>query len=216
MNDTVLLIGFEPFAGETVNPSQILVERLNGEIIGGCRVTGAVLPVRFDNTCIALEERIDWHRSQLVLGLGQAGGRAELSLERVALNLIDARIADEAGAQPVDAKVIAHAPDAYLSNLPLKAMCERMHAAGVPANLSLSAGTFVCNQAFFVLAHALATSHTRGRGGFMHVPWLPEQAVAHPGEPSMTLETMLTGIRAAIECALETREDLTVPGGTTH
>lgn len=216
MNDTVLLVGFQPFAGETVNPSQMLVERLDGEIIGGCNVVGTVLPVCFDNTRAALEERIDWHQPRLVLALGQAGGRAELSLERVALNLIDARIADEAGSQPIDAKAILNAPDAYFSDLPLKAMCARMHAAGVPAALSLSAGTFVCNQAFFVLAHALATSHTHGRGGFMHVPWLPEQATAHPGQPSMALDTMLTGVRAAIECALETHEDLAVPGGATH
>lgn len=216
MSDAVLLMGFEPFAGESLNPSQLLVEGLDGEMIAGCRVTGMVLPVRFENTRVALEERIDWHRPRMVLALGLAGGRAELSLERVALNLIDARIADETGAQPIDERVIAGAPAAYFSDLPLKAMQASMQAAGIPTALSLSAGTYVCNQAFFVLAHVLATRHPGTRGGFLHVPWLPEQAAMHPGQPSMALETMLAGVRVAIECALVTRDELRTPGGSTN
>lgn len=214
--DTVLLLGFAPFAGECVNPSQRIVARLDGTRIAGSAVVGAVLPVAFAATVAGITDLLERHAPRLVLAIGQAGGRAELSLERVAINLVDARIADETGAQPIDVPVIADAPPAYFSNLPLKAMRARLRALGIPAGLSLSAGSFVCNQAFFALAHRLATHHPGARGGFVHVPWLPEQAVAHPGDPSMAFDTMVEGVRAALECALSTEEDLHVTGGTTH
>jgi pyroglutamyl-peptidase len=216
MSDMVLLIGFAPFAGECINPSAEIVTRLDGTMIAGCRVLGTVLPVSFAGTCAEISDLIERHAPRLVLAVGQAGGRAELSLERVAINLVDARIADETGAQPIDEPVIHGAPAAYFSTLPLKAMRARLLELGIPAGLSLSAGTYVCNQAFFALAHHLATRHPGLRGGFVHVPRLPEQAVAHPGDPSMALETMLEGVHAAIECALTTDADLRVAGGTTH
>lgn len=216
MTDTILLLGFSPFDGECVNPSECLVSRLDGETIAGRRVVGTILPVCFATTSERIGELLDRHAPQLVLGVGQAGGRAALSLERVALNLIDARIADDDGAQPVDEPVIADAPAAYFSDLPLKAIHARLRELGIPSALSLSAGSYVCNQAFFVLAYRLATRHPGVRGGFVHVPWLPEQAATHPGEPSMALETMIEGLRAAIECALVTDHDLRVAGGTTH
>ena len=216
MTDAVLLTGFAPFAGECVNPSERIVAELDGTTIAGCRVVGAVLPVAFAATRRGIEDLLDLHSPRLVLAIGQAGGRAALSLERVAINLVDARIADETGTQPVDESVVADAPAAYFPRLPLKAMRARLQGLGIPAELSLSAGTFVCNQAFFALMHRLATHHPGIRGGFIHVPWLPEQAAAHPGEPSMALETMVDGVRAAIDCALTTDRDLHVAGGTTH
>jgi pyroglutamyl-peptidase len=211
---TILLTGFEPFGGERINPSQQIVRALDGEIITGHRVVGAILPVAFAAIVPLLENLLATHRPVLVLALGQAGGRSEISLERVAVNLIDARIADNEGLQPIDEAVIADAPGAYFSTLPVKAIEAHLRALGVPAAPSLSAGSFVCNQVFFGLAHLLATQHAGVRGGFMHVPWLPEQAALHGGQPSMALATMIDGVRAALECVIATRRDLRVAGGT--
>ena len=214
--NTVLLTGFEPFGGERINPSQEIVRALDGETIARHRVVGAILPVVFAATLPRLEDLLAAHRPALVLALGQAGGRSALSLERVAVNLIDARIPDNDGAQPIDAPVVAGAPGAYFSTLPVKAITARLQALGIPAAPSLSAGSFVCNQVFYALAHLLATRQPHARGGFVHVPWLPAQAAHHPNAPSMALDTMIAGVRAAIECALTTREDLRVSGGATH
>lgn len=212
----VLLTGFEPFGGERINPSQEIVRALDGEMIAAHRVVGAILPVAFATTVPMFEELLAAHRPVLVLALGQAGGRSGISLERVAINLIDARIADNEGVQPFDEAVVAGAPGAYFSSLPIKAMEAHLCALGIPASTSLSAGSFVCNQAFFVLEHLLATRHPRARGGFVHVPWLPEQAARFVGEPSMALATMIAAVRAALECAIATPHDVRVAGGATH
>jgi pyroglutamyl-peptidase len=213
---TLLLTGFEPFGGETVNPSQEIVRALDGETIGAYRVIGAILPVAFAATLPMLDALLDAHRPTLALALGQAGGRSGISLERVAINLIDARIADNEGAQPIDERIVEDAPGAYFTSLPVKAIAASLRELDIPAAPSLSAGSFVCNQAFFVLAHLIATRHPRTRGGFVHVPWLPQQAAHHPGEPGMALETMIVGIRAALACAIATPHDLRIAGGATH
>lgn len=212
----VLVAGFEPFAGESVNPSAEIARSLDGESIAGHRLVGAVLPVSFADAPIALADLLERLRPTLVIALGQAGGRSEVSLERIAVNLIDARIADNAGLQPIDQAVLEDGPGAYFTSLPVKAMCAAMRELDVPAALSLSAGSFVCNQVFYWLAHLLATDYPGLRGGFIHVPWLPAQLAAHPGEPSLPLPTLLRGIRAAIGCALTTTRDLEVAGGNTH
>jgi len=213
---TILLTGFEPFGGEAINPSQEIVRALDGEFVDGHRIVGAILPVAFAATVPMLEDLLDAHRPVLVLALGQAGGRSEMALERVAVNLIDARIADNDGIQPIDAAVVEGAPGAYFSSLPVKAITRRLRELGIPAAPSLSAGSFVCNQVFFALAHLLATRHPQARGGFVHVPWLPQQATRYPGQPSMALQTMIEGVRAALECAITTHDDLQIPGGATH
>lgn len=212
----VLLTGFEPFGGERINPSGELARALGGETINGHRVIAAILPVAFAATVPALEALLETHRPALVLATGQAGGRSELAIERVAANLIDARIADADGLQPIDEPVIADAPAAYFSTLPVKAMLARLRVLGIPASLSQSAGLYVCNQVFFALAHLVATRYRGTRAGFVHVPWLPEQAARHQGQPSMALETMIAGVRAAIECAVATRRDLRIAGGSMH
>jgi len=210
----ILLTGFEPFGGDALNPSQEIVRALDGETVGAHRIVGAVLPVAFATAPALLDALVERHRPAIVLALGLAGGRGELSFERIAVNLIDARIADNEGAQPIDEAVVASAPPAYFSTLPLKAIVADLRARGIPAGLSLSAGTFVCNQVFFALAHQLTTHHPQVRGGFLHVPWLPEQAARHPGQPSMALATMVEGVHAALECALAVRDDLRESGGT--
>jgi pyroglutamyl-peptidase len=148
----------------------------------------------------------------LVIALGQAAGRCDLSFERVAINLDDARIPDNAGVQPIDRCVIDGAPSAHFSTLPLKAVVAALREQGIPASLSMSAGSFVCNHLFFGLMHRLAT-RPGARGGFVHLPLLPEQAARHPGQPSLPLATMVEGLRLAITVALSTHEDLHVAGG---
>lgn len=213
---TVLLTGFEPFGGERINPSAELTRALDGEILNGHRVITSILPVAFAATLPILEAQLETHRPTLVLATGQAGGRSELAIERVAANIIDARIPDADGRQPIDEPVIADAPAAYFSTLPVKAMLARLRALGIPAGLSQSAGLYVCNQVFFALAHLVATRYPGVRAGFIHVPWLPEQVARHHGQPSMALETMIAGVRAALECAIATRRDLRIAGGDTH
>ncbi|MBL0165027.1 MAG: pyroglutamyl-peptidase I [Xanthomonadales bacterium] len=212
----VLVLGFEPFAGETINPSAEIAGQLDGLAIGGHQLVSSVLPVSFAEAPMQLAELLDRHHPELVIALGQAGGRKQISFERVAINLIDARIADNTGLQPIDVEVLRGGPGAYFSSLPLKAMQADLQALGVPSSLSLSAGSFVCNQVFYWLAHLLASEHPQARGGFIHVPWLPEQAERHAGEPGMPLAQMVVGVRAAIDCALRTRTDLDVAGGSTH
>ena len=212
----VLLLGFEPFANESVNPSAEIVSHLDGVTIGAHQVVSAVLPVAFADAPLRLAEAIERFRPELVIALGQAGGRKEISLERVAINLIDARIADNAGLQPIDVMVLSGGPGAYFSTLPLKSILVDLQRRGIPASLSLSAGSYVCNQVFYWLAHLIATEHPNSRGGFIHVPWLPEQATRHPGEPAMPLGMMVNGVRAAIACSLSTRSDLAISGGTLH
>jgi pyroglutamyl-peptidase len=211
-----LITGFTPFGGETVNPSQLIAQALHGHTIAGHSVVGATLPTEFAQSLVVLKELIDRHKPALVLAIGQAGGRAEISLERVAINLIDARIVDNAGAQPIDVRIVDNAPNAYFSTLPLKAMLAALQRAGIPAMLSHSAGTFVCNQVFYGLAHALVRSRRRARGGFIHVPYLPEQAVRHAGAPDMNLETMIEAVKLCLEVALTTRDDEHYTAGTTH
>ncbi|HEY6940990.1 pyroglutamyl-peptidase I [Dokdonella sp.] len=212
----VLLTGFEPFGGESINPSQEIVRALDGATVAGHRVVGRVLPVSFAATLPMLEELVERHRPAVVIALGQAGGRSEISLERIAVNLVDARIADNDGLQPIDQPVVAGAPSAYFTSLPSKAIVARLRERGIPAGASLSAGSFVCNQVFFAIAHLVATRLPQARGGFVHVPWLPQQAVRHPGQPSMALATMIEGVCAAIECAIVLRDDLETSGGATH
>ena len=208
-----LVTGFDPFGGEEVNPSQQIAQALDGRIIAGHRIVGAILPTEFGTALPALEKLLRKHRPTLVLALGQAGGREGISLERVAVNLIDARIPDNAGLQPVDVPVVENAPNAYFSTLPIKTMLAALREGGMPAALSQTAGTFVCNQVFFGLMRLLARRHG-ARGGFVHVPYLPEQAARHAGAPGMALETMIEAAQLCLATALTTTTDAHYAAGS--
>ncbi|MFC4728207.1 pyroglutamyl-peptidase I [Coralloluteibacterium thermophilus] len=212
---TLLLTGFAPFGGETENPSWLAVRPLDGALIDGYRVVAVELPVVFGEALRALEAALDRHAPALVLCVGQAGGRAQVSLERVAINVDDARIPDNAGNLPVDTAVIEGGPAAYFSNLPIKAMREAARAAGVPCEISQTAGTFVCNHVFYGLMHALR-ERPGVRGGFVHIPYSPQQAAAHAGAPSLPVELATRALRAMLETALRTGEDVRIAAGATH
>ncbi|PJG58184.1 pyroglutamyl-peptidase I [Aeromonas cavernicola] len=216
---TMLLTGFEPFDGEPVNPSWELVKALDGTLVTQgdhqARLVAVQLPCVFSRSLAALDAALQQHQPDIVLAVGQAGGRSDLTLERVAINLMDARIPDNDGAQPVDVPVLPAGPAAYFSTLPIKAMVAAMRAAGVPASVSQTAGSFVCNQVFYGLQHRLAGSEVRG--GFLHIPYLPEQvARLANGAPSCSLETMTHGLLAALLAALATQTDLAVTEGALH
>ena len=210
---TVLVTGFEPFGGETINPAQEIARNLHGAVIAGHRVEGALLPVVFGAAIEELQVLLRAHRPVLVICVGQAGGRAAVTPERVAINVDDARIPDNAGAQPVDRPVVRGGPAAYFSTLPIKAMVDAIRAAGLPAEVSQTAGTFVCNHVFYGLMHALR--RRKGvRGGFIHVPFLPEQAKA--GQASLSLEDMTAAVAVALETTLGRKRDVRKVGGKTH
>jgi pyroglutamyl-peptidase len=213
----VLLTGFEPFDREMVNPSWEAARALDGWRQGAAVVHARRIPCVFGAALVALDAAIDELQPQLVLAVGQAGGRSEFTPERVAINVDDGRIGDNAGHQPIDQPVVAGAPAAYFSTLPIKAMVRDLRAAGIPAAVSNSAGTFVCNHLFFGLMHRAATRPVPGmRAGFIHVPYLPEQAARLPGQPSMAMATLVAGLRIAVTTALAVRDDIREAGGRLH
>jgi pyroglutamyl-peptidase len=208
----VLVTGFEPFGGETSNPSWDLCKRLP-ETIAGLRVETCRVPCRFRAAIEAVAAAIERLDPVLVVCLGQAGGRAQLSVERVAINVDDARIEDNSGARPIDEPIASQGPPAYFATLPVKAMAAAMRSAGVPAEVSNTAGTFVCNHLMYGVLHYLAASGRTARAGFIHVPFCEEQVLDKPGVPSMSLATMARGVEAAVAAACRHATDIRVSEG---
>ena len=209
----ILLTGFDPFGGEPINPSWEAVRALHGKRIGGHRVVARQLPTEFAASLRLLQAAMREVKPAIVLGVGQAGGRPQLSLERVAINLQDARIPDNAGAQPVDEPVIADGPAAYFSTLPIKAMLEALLLAGLPAEISHSAGTYVCNHIAYAMLH-LASKRRGVRAGFIHIPYLPTQAARRRGAASMAQAEVERGLRIALLAAVATTIDRKLRGGS--
>jgi pyroglutamyl-peptidase len=214
---TVLLTGFDPFDGAAINPSWEAVRRLDGWTGEGFRVEVRELPCVFGDAAEALRGVVDALRPDLVIAVGQAGGRPEISIERIAINVDDARIPDNAGRQPVDLPIVAGGPAAYFTTLPIKAMAAAIRARGIKAGVSQTAGTFVCNHVFYALMHHLRERGQAVKAGFIHVPFLPEQAAAWPTPtPDMALEDIVSALRVAVEVALATDADVAEAGGATH
>ena len=210
----ILLTGFEPFEQNPINPSWEVARALDGEVIAGGTVHALQLPCVFGDAIKVLDEALTELQPALVISLGFAGGRSEITPERIAINIDDARIPDNAGKQPVDEAVVAKAPAAYFSTQPIKAMVRNMRDLGVAASVSNTAGTFVCNHVFYALMHRL---HRRGapgmRGGFIHTPVLPGQVVNQPG---MDLQTQITGMREAVRTAMTVQQDLRETAGQLY
>ncbi|MGE1560993.1 pyroglutamyl-peptidase I [Pantoea septica] len=213
---TVLVTAFEPFGGETINPSWEAVRALEGKAIGGARIVARQLPVVFSDVLGVLYAAMDEVEPDLILSVGQAGGRSDITVERIGINVDDARIADNAGQQPVDEPIVTDGPAGYFSTLPIKAIVAAVRAAGIPASVSQTAGTFTCNRVMYGLLHRLHMQGNRVRGGFVHIPYLPEQAAQHPGAPSMARDHVMQALEIAIRVSLETETDLKVGGGATH
>jgi len=188
----ILITGFEPFATSSLNPSGEIVKALIGDDL----VT-AILPVVFGQASSQLKELIHLHKPTAVLCLGQAEGRSAMTPERIAINLDDARIADNAGNQPKEQKIIADGADGYFSTLPIEQMVASMKEAGIPASISLSAGTFVCNHIFYVMQDYLKGSSVVS--GFMHVPLMDEQRKEYPTLPTMPIRQMIAGVQISLD-----------------
>lgn len=203
----ILLTGFAPFAGERINPAYEAVRRLPDRI-AGAELRKLEVPTDFARCGPAVEEVIRAWTPDIVLCAGQAGGRACVTVERVAVNLMDASIPDNAGAQPVDKPVAPEGPAAYFATVPVKAMVRRVREGGIPCQLSYSAGTYVCNCLMYRVLHMAALRYPGLRAGFVHVPYLEEQAADKPaGTPSAALETITRALALAAEAAAENRED---------
>jgi pyroglutamyl-peptidase len=207
---TVLLTGFEPFGGDSANPSGEAVQIVAQRWKGTETLISAVLPVTFAGAATRLRELIDEHEPDVIIATGLAGDRAAISIERIAVNLVDARIPDNDDAQPIDAPSVADGPAARFSTLPVKAIVRDITAAGIPAALSHTAGTFVCNHVFYTALDAVST-RAGVRAGFVHVPWDAEHA---PMTASyLDLDDIARALEVAVRTTLAVSDDLAVAGG---
>ncbi len=188
----VLLTGFEPFGKATLNPSGEIVKQISGD-----NIVTAILPVAYAQSAEVLLKLIEQHNPDVVISLGQAEGRTQITPERIAINLDDARLADNEGVMRNDLPILVGGPVAYESTLPIKAIVEAIKAEGIPAAVSLSAGAFLCNHIFYVAQNKF--SGTSVRNGFVHVPLMDEQAGEFPGLPTMPLDQMVKAVRVMLE-----------------
>ena len=213
----ILVTGFDPFGQDTMNPAIEAVKRLP-DTISGAEIIKLEIPTVFNKSAEVTREAMAKHDVYYVLNIGQAGGRFYLTPERVAINLDDARIPDNEGNQPIDVEIKADGESAYFSQHPVKAMVTAIKNAGLPASVSNTAGTFVCNHIMYQSLYLTHKEFPKAKAGFMHVPFLPEQVLERPGMPAMSLEDITRGIVAAIETIVEFdgKEDLKAIGGQTH
>lgn len=208
----LLLTAFDPFGGETVNPAQEAVKMVSSRV-GNVEVIKCVVPTVFGKSIETVAAAIEDCRPDAVLCIGQAGGRADLTPERIAINLDDASIADNEGNRPVDTPIFPDGKPAYFSTLPVKAMVAAIRAAGIPASLSNTAGTFVCNHLMYGVLYTLEKHCPGVRGGFLHVPYIPSQVTGGRGIPSMSAADIVRGLEAAIAAIGENGRDITVSEG---
>ncbi|KQU21871.1 MULTISPECIES: pyroglutamyl-peptidase I [Peribacillus] len=215
MKQKVLLTGFEPFGGERVNPSWEAVKQLHGEVIDDVTLVAEQIPTVFGKSVAVMEQLIQQHNPDIVICVGQAGGRLHITPERVAINMDDARIPDNQGNQPIDEPIADKGPVAYWSTIPIKRIVENMKESNIPASVSHTAGTFVCNHIFYGLMDYITRTSSSIRGGFIHIPFIPEQTI-NKEAPSLSLETIVKGIKIAAVTAAKYESDIHTVGGTTH
>lgn len=212
----LLLTAFDPFGGEKVNPAEEAV-RLVKDKVGGVDIVKLSVPTVFGKSIAAAEAAMAAEAPDVVLCIGQAGGRFDMTPERVAINIDVARIPDNEGNQPLSMPIFADGPAAYFSLLPINAMVAAIRAAGLPASVSNSAGTYVCNHLMYGVLYHIAHKYPAMKGGFMHVPFIPQQVVHRPAPaPYMALADITRAIEAAITAIAENPDDLRAGGGTEH
>lgn len=202
----LLITGFDPFGGEKTNPAIEAVKRLPA-VIAGATVVPLEIPTVFGTCAEVVRQAIITERPDVVLSVGQAGGRSALTPERIAINLDDGRIPDNAGFQPVDQPIQPNGPAAYFTQLPVKAMVQAIRQAGLPSHVSTTAGTYVCNHIMYQVQHLRATEFPQLQAGFIHIPFLPEQVVQRSGVPSLSLTDDVRGLTAAIRAIVIARAD---------
>lgn len=211
----ILVTGFDPFGGESVNPAYEAVKRLDDNI-AGAEIVKVEIPTVFGKSINKLDEAIERENPDIVICVGQAGGRFDITVERVAINISDASIEDNEGNMPIDEPIFEDGEAAYFSQLPIKAMVQKIREGGIPASVSNTAGTYVCNHIMYGLHYLIDKKYPNIKGGFIHVPFLPEQVIDKRATPSMNLNDIVKALTLAIEAVLENKEDIKVPEGKTH
>ncbi len=211
----VLVTAFDPFGGESINPALQAIQKLP-DTIEGHQVDKLEIPTVFHKSMAVIKEKLEQTHYDVVIAVGQAGGRFEITPERVAINVDDARIADNEGQQPIDQPIQEDGAPAYFATLPVKRIVEAIRAEGIPSSLSNSAGTFVCNHIMYQLAYAAERDYPGLKTGFIHVPFTPKQVINKPGQPSMSVDLMVQGLEAAIKVCLKYDSDIQTVHGATH
>lgn len=208
----VLITGFDPFGGEAINPALEAVKKLP-ENIAGAEVIKLEIPTVFRKSLEKIEEAIIKHNPDIVISVGQAGGRFGVTPERVAINMDDARIEDNEKNQPIDLPIFEDGENAYFTNLPIKAMVKAMHENGIPGAVSNSAGTFVCNHVMYGVLYMIDKKYPNMKGGFIHVPYIPAQVVTKANMPAMSIDDIAKGLELCIKAAVENDKDVKAVGG---
>ena len=208
----ILITGFDPFGGESINPALEAVKKLPNTILGQ-EVIKIEIPTVFRKSLEKIEENIQKHNPNVVISIGQAGGRFGITPERVAINMDDARIKDNEGNQPIDISIYEDGEAAYFSNLPIKAMVKEMNDNGIPASVSNTAGTFVCNHVMYGILYLVDKKYPNIRGGFIHVPYIPSQVTTKPNTPSMSIDDIAKGLELSIKAIIENSSDIKTVGG---
>lgn len=213
----ILVTGFDPFGSEKINPALEAVKRLPTQI-SGAKIITLEIPTVFNEVGPIIQQAIQTYQPDLVLNVGQAGGRFNITVEKVAINLADARIADNQGNQPLDEVIFDDGPTAYFTQLPVKAIVSALNENEIPAAVSYTAGTFVCNYVMYYVQHLISTRYPKIKGGFIHVPYIPAQVVTKPNQPAMNLEDIVKGLELAITAMVTYNdlEDIKTIGGTEH
>lgn len=211
----ILVTGFDPFGGESVNPAWEAVKLLP-DTIGSAEIIKLQIPTVVNKLIEKIHAAMISQKPDIVISVGQAGGRFSVTPERVAINITDARIPDNEGNQPIDVPIFADGDTAYFSNLPVKAMVQAIKQAGYPSVLSNTAGTYICNHVMYGILYYIQKEFPDVRGGFIHVPYCTAQVVDKPATPSMSLPDIAASLEAAIKAAVEHKDDLHVIGGGIH
>lgn len=211
----VLVTGFDPFGGESINPSWEAVKSIKNTI-AGAEIIKLQLPTVAYKSISQLHNKMVELNPDIVISVGQAGGRAGVTPERVAINITDARIPDNEGNQPIDEVIFEDGDTAYFSNLPVKAMVQAISDAGFPSSLSNTAGTYICNHVMYGILYYIQKEFPNTRGGFIHVPFATSQVTDKPEMPSMEIADITTALEAAIQAAVTYQADLKTTIGEIH
>lgn len=213
----ILVTGFDPFGGESTNPALEAVKKLPETILDAV-IIRLEIPTVFKKSAEVVKEAMIKHQPDVVVNIGQAGGRFSVTPERVAINVDDARIPDNEGNQPIDEVIQPTGQAAYFTQLPVKAMVQRMKDAGFPGSVSNTAGTFVCNHIMYQVQYLIDTQFPNVKAGFIHVPFITAQVVDKPNQPSMSLDDIVQSLEKALEAIVlfNNKEDIRTIGGETH
>ncbi|WP_288771255.1 pyroglutamyl-peptidase I [Sneathia vaginalis] len=209
----ILVTGFDPFGEDKINPAIESVKKLPDEI-KGVKIIKLEIPTVYMKSLEKIDEAIKEYNPDVILSIGQAGGRPDITVERVGINVDDYRIKDNEGNQPIDTKIYDDGENAYFSNLPIKAIVENIRKNNIPASISNTAGTFVCNHVLYGVQYLLDKKYPNKKSGFIHIPFLPEQVISRPNTPSMSISTIVKALTLALEAIIENDSDKKISGGT--